>query len=753
MEQKNVNFFNKKRTVLLSLSFLVLVALVAVTLSQILNLDFYHLFKNISLAANENPLFSISLVILLFGPLFKTMNLYWIYFYEMKRRKIYTSQLELFTLCFIYNFIVSITPSSIGGEPWLMYWLRKKDIPLNEANAFVLYSSTVGHAAASFITWPSLIYFIVTIYDKIYNYQFIIWFTSIGMAMETVVLIVFIVMSFSPKIQYLVSLIFNKILKFLNLKYKDRNEIKKEYEDKKIFKLMMINYYKNYLFTTFIFLLSLFYNFVLYVIYYFSINFCFADNVNFMDSFNAVNISITANNFIPLPGSEGSLQVLMQKILQISLPNISLQNINDGIFVWRFSTTYLTSIIGIIFIFIYLKNILDKKKNSKLNMGNKSNKILIIQNRSHNTIGGIEKYNRNLIEIFIKMGIDVHELPLVRDQDVDKSKFISDKEKSTLVTHYNNDYYEKTKKFELIDSLPPIKQFPCMKSFVKFSRKIVKEHLEKNSYDLIIDSTFFGMPFLFENDNYVWVQHNSRKSRNGMIYNNPFMNFLGFIGIKLLGVSNTFKKAKNVVLYDEENEKDVNYKWKKFYKIPLFYDGKWITKIPKNKDKIVFIGRLEKDQKRCDLLIKVANKLQSKIYVYGDGEYKEKIKSNKNIVYCGKFNKNNINDVFSDKMLTILLSNHEGFSFTLVESLSNATPILVRNTFPSAKFFVDNGKNGILIDKRKSSTFIAKTINDYINKNQKDKMQENSFSFAKNNFKKEKFVKSWIKLYNDLSKK
>ncbi len=69
--------------------------------------------------------------------------------------------------------------------------------------------------------------------------------------------------------------------------------------------------------------------------------------------FNYVNVGVTANNFVPIPGGEGTLQgiliTLFSAINNSAFPHDELIQIStDSVFIWRIFTFYMGAIVGLL---------------------------------------------------------------------------------------------------------------------------------------------------------------------------------------------------------------------------------------------------------------------------------------------------------------------------------------------------------------------------------------------------------------------
>lgn len=374
-ELKQNSFFTKKRIIWFSILFVITIALLSLTIVFVLQIDFNNLFSSIKYGLTITNYQFVFLLLLLLFPFIRTFMSLCFFYFALRREKIKASFYDWLSLSFVLVFIVSITPSAIGSEPYIIYWLNKKTKNLQKSSAIVLASSFIGQSAAMIVTWPSFIY-----YCSIVNYPSLteqnlvaFWFLIVGMGMDMIVLSSFVILIFTKRTHYFFSLIFHKVKKTLKLKYKSKEEIRVDTIENESFKkeVMYQLKFKTNVICTFI-------NFVIYnIAYYLMLYFSFAlidgtSNLDFWAIFNYTNIATTANNFIPLPGSEGTLQLVLKILLNNVANNateVSASSINNAIFIWRFFTTQIPALIGFGFVasnsIIYFAN---KKRNKNINV-------------------------------------------------------------------------------------------------------------------------------------------------------------------------------------------------------------------------------------------------------------------------------------------------------------------------------------------------------------------------------------------------
>ena len=89
----------------------------------------------------------------------------------------------------------------------------------------------------------------------------------------------------------------------------------------------------------------------------------------------------------------------------------------------------------------------------------------------------------------------------------------------------------------------------------------------------------------------------------------------------------------------------------------------------------------------------------------------------------------------------IMMSNYEGFSYSLAQALSYGLPIIVLDTYASAKFLVNNKQNGFLLQPNQSVKTYVKQIKDIYNISNSQYLQLslNAYKFAQDNLSNKQF--------------
>lgn len=128
----------------------------------------------------------------------------------------------------------------------------------------------------------------------------------------------------------------------------------------------------------------------------------------------------------------------------------------------------------------------------------------------------------------------------------------------------------------------------------------------------------------------------------------------------------------------------------------------------KRNKKLVMIARLSNRQKRFDLAIKAMKKLpEFTLDIYADrvnGEQELKMLKDiivregiDNVFFRGGTNK--VQEKLDESGIFIMTSDFEGYPITSIEAMRRGLPIILRDTFDSARDIVVDNKNGVLLKK------------------------------------------------------
>ena len=180
---------------------------------------------------------------------------------------------------------------------------------------------------------------------------------------------------------------------------------------------------------------------------------------------------------------------------------------------------------------------------------------------------------------------------------------------------------------------------------------------------------------------------------------------------------------------------------------------RFLLKKQKNKN-LIMVNRIENISKRLDLAISSMKKLPDwTLNIYGNTVKKEdeedlkrlkKIIQDKNITNVNfKGATNQVQEKLDESGILIMTSDFEGYPMVAIEAMRRGLPIVLRNTFDSARDIIPNNENGILLDKEwDEDKFVEAVRKIYENY---EYYSENSKILSKR-YDKEVIKKEWDKL-------
>lgn len=197
---------------------------------------------------------------------------------------------------------------------------------------------------------------------------------------------------------------------------------------------------------------------------------------------------------------------------------------------------------------------------------------------------------------------------------------------------------------------------------------------------------------------------------------------------------------------------------KKFISIPESFDSEADGTLP-NKDKeLLYLGRIDYNQKRVRRVIDIWNKLEKKypdwhLTIVGDGPDMANVKQKVHDyclqrVYFEGFQKSY--KYFKRAPIMLLVSEYEGFGIVLAEAQSYGCVPVALDSYTALHDIVENGKNGIITSYPYSEDEFVNIISELIeNEKLRKKMALNAISSVKK-FELNVIVDKWLKLFADL---
>ncbi|WP_391591756.1 Lysylphosphatidylglycerol synthase / glycosyltransferase family protein [[Mycoplasma] cavipharyngis] len=372
----NNQFFNRKKIIGIVIWTIVLIVLIALVLKFILDLDFRSFVNNLKLINNQNDHFLLSAILL--SVFYFCFAIYArIFNYAIKLKKELKNKVrwyEWLNFSVVGTFLQIITPFSIGSEPYFVWWLSRKGVNKQKIGSVVGINLMTWSLVQTIVTWPSFIVYSINHATEINNGQItlIYYLMLLGLFVDILMMCLIFSINYSRHIHVIISRFTNYCRKWLKLEYLTKNQIEEKYVlnslYKKAFKKELLQW--SSLVIMFNHLIMALLTYVIFVLFYFSFN--HVSTNRWPTIFNIVNIATTANNFVPIPNTEGTLQLTLQNLLNTTEKN----DIASTIFGWRFFTSYASFIFGLGWISVLgLKTII---KQIMLKKTKKPNKALFV---------------------------------------------------------------------------------------------------------------------------------------------------------------------------------------------------------------------------------------------------------------------------------------------------------------------------------------------------------------------------------------
>lgn len=367
-------------------------------------------------------------------------------------------------------------------------------------------------------------------------------------------------------------------------------------------------------------------------------------------------------------------------------------------------------------------------------------RALVITPKNIYDVNGTSNYAYKLIIILINNGYQVdyyyyfNSKHLLEDRKIESDKLINLNKALNAVDHkeFLNEYEK-----DLDAKINILKNI----EYIHAMTKLLNKKVNFSQYNLILDCTNYQNINFMQQENYFFIQQ---------------FQYEWYMQKKYIenGFFNPFNYAKNLVLYDSYQLKDYNKNQNYFFNPLCSYNEKFIlekySEISKNINEkfngdIVYIGRINNIQKNICFINEMNTKYGLNIKVYGPIEHNTKVTN-----YGGKLSRTELIKILEKAKFSILVSNTEGFSYSMVESISLGVPVIIRDSYPSAKYLTSKN-NGFLLSKDLNSHEFAKrikeiqddlTIDGYKN------LVKNCIDFAISDLSTDDFEKRWLQIIN-----
>lgn len=371
IDQKDAIFFSRKKIVLFSISVIVTIIAIIIAVLEVVKINFSWVLKEIGSSFSDSrwtwllPLFIV--------PIYFSLFRFLIYWNWLKKYNLKVKWYKWLFFSFSDRVISIMTPLSLGSYPFQYFWLRNKKIDHFQVVGIITCANFINVFINALVTWPSFVYIAITQYDKIIRLEggsYCFYLIIVGLLLDLIATLIYFAAGFSRHIHIFFALTINRIAKFLKLKYKTRERIYYEYKQNAIVKKQFIQELKSFtdpsIIVAFTFLfIFIEYNSIFCALQLLGNNTPSGPKLTYMSVINSINVATTANNFIPIPGGEGTTQFSLKIFLKSFLQkNENYDDIlNGSITVWRFLTNYLLIFIWLSILPFFLYYCFRKKVN------------------------------------------------------------------------------------------------------------------------------------------------------------------------------------------------------------------------------------------------------------------------------------------------------------------------------------------------------------------------------------------------------
>ena len=219
-----------------------------------------------------------------------------------------------------------------------------------------------------------------------------------------------------------------------------------------------------------------------------------------------------------------------------------------------------------------------------------------------------------------------------------------------------------------------------------------------------------------------------------------------------------YQNADKIILTSEKDKKFVIKEFKvkpeKIEVIPNYIDTDLFKPLnfSKEKNRIIFVGRLEKEKNLFNLIEAIAT-LSVKLVIIGNGSLKEKLKNfakekNAKVEFKENIPNEKLPEELNKSEIFILPSFYEGCPKSLLEAMACGLPCISTNV-EGIRSIIKHKENGYLCEPDAKS--IKKAILEVLNdKNLKEKISQNARKTISEKFSLEKILEKEIKIHQFL---
>lgn len=172
------------------------------------------------------------------------------------------------------------------------------------------------------------------------------------------------------------------------------------------------------------------------------------------------------------------------------------------------------------------------------------------------------------------------------------------------------------------------------------------------------------------------------------------------------------------------------------------------------RQKILFVGRLNIEDKRCDLLIEIIKRMHHSLtdwefYIVGDGPYKNTLENIKAEFLLDRLfleGRKDPEPYYLDASIFLMTSATEGFPNVLVEAQSYGCVPVAFDSFKAVKDIIEHNYNGLLVSDFSVDSYVRQVLDLIYDVERMTEISQNCLESVKR-FDVDVVMEKWIELF------
>lgn len=348
-------FFTKRNVILMIFTIIVSAILLWVTIRFVLNIEWNYFFTSIGqgFTSRLGGLWFFLLIVFMVVIIVYNYFPFWV---RLKKLGIKIPAYQYFTFGIIISFLKAVTPANFIYDPYAVFWLKTQGVSTARGTSIMFGNTLLWQGVQFILHIPS--YVIVMTHASVMTDPggvTLMFLMTLGIVVDIIGCLLMVLLCFSKKTHYTLSVFFNWIKKKLHMQYHTKPEIADKYQNKATIKREVIEYYHDWKGTLAVIACLAIYEIMVYFAVGFSMSFINDDQFIFDmgQVYNSANMAFNANRLNIIPGFgvglEASLLYLLNLLSGINqLSDASPEAfVKNSIVFYRLFYTYIPALMGL----------------------------------------------------------------------------------------------------------------------------------------------------------------------------------------------------------------------------------------------------------------------------------------------------------------------------------------------------------------------------------------------------------------------